>query len=418
MPSPSLHDHVRLTGRLPAPAIAAPPAAPPAAPRRADPARTPLGPAAPRRAWYAARPALAVYTAALVLHLVLLSAMIPPHGPAVSDRLQAWDGRLYTQIAAEGYPHGFTYTPDGELTGNNLAFFPLYPLAVRAVHAVTGLGWGTAAIVAAQLATIAALLIVHQLLTRLYTRRTATVGIVLLAAAQPMSITFFMAYSESLFLALAAATLLAAHRRAWLTAGCCAFLTGLTRPVGVAVVAALALAALIQLRRERRLSWRPIAATLLACTSTPGYLWWVAERVGPVDAWFTIQEAGWGTHWDRGSSLWQFLTETLHSGEGWVPVSVAVLLLAHLLAALLACRRTTWPPLLVHGAVIIVLTLGQSNYYHCKLRLLTPALIFLIPTATALAKARPATRALVLAASALFGCWYGAYMLTTWHYAI
>jgi hypothetical protein len=243
-------------------------------------------------------------------------------------------------------------------------------------------------------------------------------GIILLAAVQPMSVTFFMAYSESLFLALAAATLLAAHRRAWLTAGCCGLLAGLTRPVGVAVVAALALAALIQLRRERRLSWRPLAATLLACTGAPGYLWWVAERVGPVDAWFTIQEAGWGTHWDRGSSLWRFLTETLRTGDGWVPVSVAVLLLAHLVAALLTCRRTTWPPLLVYGAMITVLTLGQSNYYHCKLRLLTPALIFLIPSATALAKSRPGTRALVLAASTLFGCWYGAYMLTTWHYAI
>jgi hypothetical protein len=344
--------------------------------------------------------------------------MIPQGGPSVGDRLQAWDGRLYTQIAAQGYPHGFTYTPSGQLTGNNLAFFPLYPLLIRAVHATTGLGWGAAAVLSAQLAMIAALFMVHRLMTRLYGRRTATLAVSLLAAAQPMSVTFFMAYSESLFLALAAATLLAAHRRAWLTAGWCAFLTGLTRPVGVAVIAALALAALIQARRDRRLSWRPLAATLLACTATPGYLWWVAERVGPVDAWFTIQQAGWGTRWDQGSSLWRFLTETLHTGDGWVPVSVAVLLLAHLAAGLLACRRTTWPPLLAYGAMVIVLTLGQSNYYHCKLRLLTPALVFLIPAATALAKARLTTRVLTLAASALFGCWYGAYMLTTWRYAI
>ncbi|WP_197084878.1 hypothetical protein [Saccharothrix sp. ST-888] len=371
-----------------------------------------------RRAGHAAWPALVVYATTALLHLVLLAAMNPPGGPGIHRRLLAWDGLLYTTIAAQGYPDGFTYRPTGELTGNNLAFFPLFPLLARGVHGLTGLDHGTAAIVTAHLALVAALITVHLLLTRLYGRRTATIAIVLLAAAQPMSLAFLMAYSESLFVALAAGTLLAAHRKAWLTAGTLALLTGLTRPAAAAVVAALAVAAALHLLRTRRLAWRPIAAVALACTGTPLYLWWVGQRVGRPDAWFTIQEAGWGTHWDNGSSFVHFLGETLARGDGWVPVSTAVLLLAVIAATAVAWQRTTWPPLLVYGTGILVLTLGQSNFYHSKLRLLVPALVFLVPAARALTRARTGTVAIVLTGGALFGCWYGAYMLTTWHYAI
>ncbi|MGW4381669.1 hypothetical protein [Kitasatospora sp. NPDC004531] len=403
MPSTPLTDRPPSSTALPAPR-------PPAD----EPDRRDL----PARLWHAAGPAVAVYAGALVLHLVLLSAMITRPGVTLTDRLTSWDGRHFLEIASGGYPDSYTYTPQGELTGNNLAFFPLFPWLVRLVHAVTPLGWSVSGIVAAQLALLAALVLIHQLVGRLYSRRTATVVLVLLAAAQPMSLVFFMAYSESLLLATAAGTLLAAHRRAWAAAGVCAFLAGLTRPAGIAVIAALGVAALIEMVRERRVLAGPLAATALACVSTPLYLWWVAARLGSADAWFTVQRAGWNTQWDWGSSLWDFLIRTLQTGEGWVPVSIAVLVIAHLLGTALTVRRTTWPPLLVYGAIVVVLTLAQSNYYHCKPRLLAPALIFLLPVAGALARARRSTRIAVLAGAALFGCWYGAYMVTAWPYAI
>ncbi|MCC3772315.1 hypothetical protein K6I34_005790 [Streptomyces sp. UNOC14_S4] len=363
-------------------------------------------------------PPLAVYAATAALHLVLLAAMDGPDGPGLRARLLSWDGLLYADIAANGYPDSYTYTPEGQLTGNNLAFFPLYPLLIRTVHALTGLDHDIAGVVVAHLALIAALVVVQCLFTRLYGRRTATVATVLLAGAQPMAMAFFMSYSESLFLALAAGTLLAAHRRAWLTAGTLALLTGLTRPAAAAAVAALAVAAGLELLRQRRWSARPVAAVALACAGTPLYLWWVGRRVGDLDAWFTIQEAGWGTHWDNGKAFWDFLADTFAHGDGWVPVSTAVLLLALVCATVLAWERGAWPPLLVHGTGIVVLTLCQSNYSHSKLRLLVPALLFLVPAARALARARTRTAVVALAAATAFGCWYGAHMLTVWHYAI
>ncbi|WP_260610000.1 hypothetical protein [Streptomyces sp. WAC06614] len=373
-----------------------------------------------RRYARAAAPALVVYGASAAVHLVLLALMAGAGsgGPGLLDRLLAWDGRHFTDIAAYGYPDGFTYGADGKPTGNDLAFFPLFPLLSRAVHHLTGLDTGLAAVVTAHLAMIAALVVVQQLMTRLYGRRTALVVIVLLAAAQPMSIAFFMAYSESLFLALGAGALLAVHRKAWLTAGALGLLAGLTRPAAVSVAAAIAVAAALHLYRERRLSWRPPAAVALACVATPAYLWWVGNRLHRLDAWFLIQEAGWGTHWDFGRAYVDFLRSTLAGSDGWVAVSTAVLTLGLLCATVVACRRTTWPPLLVHGCVVVALTLGQSNFYHSKLRLLIPALVFLVPLARAISRTSGRTAALTLGAAALFGCWYGAYMLTVWRYAI
>ncbi|MEU0053515.1 hypothetical protein ABZ299_28445 [Streptomyces sp. NPDC006184] len=374
--------------------------------------------ARPHRSVREAWPALAIYGATTLLHLAVLAVMSPPDGPGLRDRLLAWDGRLYTEIAAHGYPDGFTYAPSGRLAGNDLAFFPLFPLLIRAVHTVTRLDYGTAAIVTANLAFAAALILVDLLLTRLHGRRTALIAVVLLAAAQPMALVFVMAYSESLFLALSAATLLAVRRQAWLTAGAAAMLAGLTRPAGMAVVAALAVAVALSLARTRRPAWRPLAAVALACTGTPGYLWWVGRRAGRPDAWFRIEQAGWGTRWDSGRSFLRFLGETLAHGDGWVPVSTAVLLLALVDATAVTWRRNTWPPLLVHGSGILILTLGQTSFYHSKLRLMLPAVLFLVPLARALARARATTVAIAVTGGALFGCWYGAYMLTVWPYAI
>ncbi|MFI6285025.1 hypothetical protein ACIBCM_09745 [Streptomyces sp. NPDC051018] len=364
------------------------------------------------------RTILAVYTVSTVLHLWILSAMIPPGGSGIKDRLLAWDGLLYVSIATDGYPDGFTRTATGEPAGNNLAFFPLFPLLTRWLHRLTGMDPGTAAIVIAHVSLLAALFAVHALVTRLYDTRTATITIVLLAGAQPMALTFLMGYSESLFLALAAGALLAAHRGVWLTAGSLGLLAGLTRPAAFALAVALAVAAVLAMRRERRISARPVLGVALACAGTPAYLLWVGLRSGQLNAWFLIQEAGWGTHWDNGASFLAFLRETLLRGEGWVAVSTAVLLVGAICATVLAWHRGAWPPLLVYGSTMLVLTLAQSNFYHSKLRLLIPAMVFLLPFARALSRARTRSAALALVAATLFGCWYGAHMLTSWRYAI
>jgi Mannosyltransferase (PIG-V) len=361
-------------------------------------------------------PPLVVWVCALLLQLLMLSwlATRPDWLPGV---LTPWDNQWYVQIAQLGYPHGFSYDPSGQLTGNTLAFFPLYPAAIRLVAAVTGLGGQTASVVAAWLASAGAAVAVHRLGLRLYGRRTA-LALVALVFTQPMAVTLWIGYSESLFLLLAACCLLAVRREAWLTAGLCALLAGLTRSTGVALSAALAVAAVAAMWRARRVDARAVAGVVVGAVGVPAYLLWVGLRVGRLDAWLVIQRAGWHTAWDWGAATWQFLTSSLQRGDDWVPVSIALLLVVTVACCATELLARPWPPLVVYGLLVVVLTVGQTNYYHSKVRLLVPALLTLVPVARALATAAPRRAVPALAVLAFFGTWFGAYMLTNWQYAI
>ncbi|MCQ4081575.1 hypothetical protein NGB36_13410 [Streptomyces sp. RB6PN25] len=370
-----------------------------------------------RRAAVTAQPALAVWAGAALLQFLMVWWLHSRPSGWLYSVLTPWDNQWYVQIAEQGYPHTFAYDGSGLLAGNNLAFFPLYPLLIRAVHAVTGLDAATASIAVAWLASAAAAVVVHRLGVQLFGPRTALVLLVLVFT-QPMAITLWIGYSESLFLALAAGCLLAARREAWLTAGGCALLAGLTRSTGTAVALALALAAVLAMWQQRRIGGRAVAGVVVGALGVPVYLLWVGLRVGSIGAWLTIQREGWHTAWDWGDATWHFLTSTLQRGSDWVPVATAVLLLGLAAACATAVLQRPWPPLAAYGLLVFALTVGQTNYYHSKLRLLVPALLTLVPLARSFGRAQPRAAVPALTAFSLFGTWFGAYMLTDWVYAI
>ncbi len=370
-----------------------------------------------RRLARTAGPALAVWAGAALLQGLMLAWLHTQSDGWLRAALTPWDNQWYVQIAEQGYPHGFSYDAQGQLTGNTLAFFPLYPALVKLVAGAFGIGGQAASLAVAWLASAAAAVAVHRLAGRLYGPR-AALCLVALVYTQPMAVTLWIGYSESLFLLLAASCLLAAHRERWLTAGVLALLAGLTRSTGAAVAAALVVAAALAVRRERRVDPRAVAGAALGLLGVPLYVAWVGERLGQLDAWFVIQRAGWHTSWDWGQATWQFLSDTLRRGHDWVPVITAVLLVALAAACVTALLQRPWPPLAVYGLLVFALTVGQTNYYHSKLRLLVPALLALLPAAKALARPAPRTALPALALFALFGTWFGAYMLTNWAYAI
>ncbi|MET7421684.1 mannosyltransferase family protein [Dactylosporangium sp. NPDC005555] len=412
---------------------------------------------------------LAVYALSRLFQLALVWWMAD--NGEVRGRLLAWDGGHFVRLAEEGYPTGYSYTTEGALTGNGLAFFPGYPMLVRVVHLATGLEVGTAAITVAWIAGAFAAVLICALGTRLYDER---VGLALTAlfCTQPMSMALSMAYSEALFVAMVAGMFLFAHRGDWLVAGVFGLGAALSRPTGAAAAIGLAVAAAIAVYRSRRAParadsdgvgaaradsggveaaradsggveaaradsggveaaradsggveartpvWQPILAAAVALAGVPGYLLWVGLRVGDLGAWFDIQTAGWGTTFDYGTSTFAFVRDALRTGEGWIQVSIAWMVIGVVVLAVTAVAQRVWPPLLVYGLIALVLVLGQGGYYHSKPRLLVPVLVILIPPAVALGRARPRTAALVLSGCAAFGLWYGAYLITVWHYAI
>lgn len=356
---------------------------------------------------------LVIYAVSRLGQILVLSWM---SSTPVVDQLVRWDGGWYLSVAEQFYPDG-VYRHNGHQGFEGFAFFPTYPLLVRGVHEVTRLDYASAALVASWLAAAVAAAVVYALGTRLYDARVGA-ALCALFCAQPMSLVLSMAYSEGLFVALAAGALLAAYRRAWLTASSLAFLCGLTRPTGVAVGVAVALAAGLELRRGGRPRWRPVLAAGFALSGVPAYLIFVALRRGSWHAWFDIQSAGWGSTFDFGAAIGRFVLNSLQSGDGWVELSVSLLLVAAVVCGVLTVTMRLWPPLVAYGLLALVLVLGQSGFYHSKPRLLVPVFVLLVPAAVALGRARRSTAMLVLLGYGAFGLWYGSDLLTVWHFAI
>jgi hypothetical protein len=372
--------------------------------------------------WAGVGAALGILALTRVGQLVVLLWLgaVKDDGVPLRDRLLVWDGGWFLRVATDGYPHGYTYGTDGQLEANELAFFPVYPMLIRAVSAL-GPAPESAAIAVSWLASIGAAVALHLLGTSLHGRR-AGWALVAICCSAPVSVVLSMAYSEGLFLALVAGMLVAAHRRVWWAAGLLGLAAALTRPTGAAAAVALAVAAALAVRDRagsgRGGTWQPVVAALVALAGVPAYLGWVALRVGDPDAWFRIQTAGWGTSFDFGDSTLTFLGTTLSSGEGWIPVSVALLLLAAAAAAGVALAGRPWLPLAVYGVIAMVLVYGQAGFYHSKPRLLLPVLLTLLPAVVAAARARPRVAVLSIVAWAAFGLWYGAYLVVVWPYTL
>ena len=370
---------------------------------------------------------LAIFAVTRALQIAILEWMLPP-GSTLSGRLLSWDADWFIRVATHGYPHTFTYDSGGNLTGNELAFFPLYPWLIRIVDDL-GIAPEHSALAVAWFAAAVASVLVYALVRRVAigAGQSATVArrigyaFVVLCFGQPLSVVLSMGYSEPVFLALVAGMFLAAYRRWWLLAGLLGAAAGLTRPTGAAAAIGLAVAAVMCLADRTRRGREKVAAvvgSLIALAGVPAYIGWVGLRVGDIDAWFKIQTAGWGTTFDYGRSTWDFVTTTVHTGTDWVAISVVLILIAATVALVIGVRQNAWLPLTVYGVLAYVLVVGQAGYFHSKPRLMLPVLLVLLPAAWAAGRARPGRAAWWLAGYALFGLWYGAYMITVWQYAI
>ena len=145
--------------------------------------------------------------------------------------LAHWDAVWYLSIAQSGYSAGQSLC----------AFFPLYPVAMRAAagesHSSTALLIAGYAVSAA--AFMVALVLLHRLVELELGERFAR-PVLWLVALWPASFFFSAPYSESLFLALSVGVFYAARTdRIPLAAGLCALATA-ARPTGVLLVLPLA----------------------------------------------------------------------------------------------------------------------------------------------------------------------------------
>lgn len=143
--------------------------------------------------------------------------------------LTSWDAVYYLGIANDGYQVGPVNGPYPETV-----FFPLYPALTAAVAAPLGGDLPLGGVLVANVFGLVGLVGAYALARRRLSRNAALLAATFVALG-PGSVAFSMAYSDSLFLALACGTFLASARggnRGRAAAAILALLAGLTRLQG------------------------------------------------------------------------------------------------------------------------------------------------------------------------------------------
>lgn len=208
-----------------------------------------------------------------------------------------WDADVYLKIAERGYSwYGST------------AFLPLYPGLVR----LCGLGLGGHYILASLLiSTIASffmLLLLYQLILLLTGSERISRYTLAVCCLLPVAFFSMAPYTESLFLALAFATVLASLEGQWRRAAICAGIASLTRQQGV-LLSLLAAPALWNAARAYWGDRRPRPGRLTAVwRSTRGPALLVVASVGVYALWILYL-----TRIASAPAPWQVLT----SSHGW-----------------------------------------------------------------------------------------------------
>lgn len=182
-------------------------------------------------------------------------------GDLLAAPVARWDAAWYLVIAHYGY------RPDlGAYTASRTAFFPLYPLGLRAISAL-----GVPPIAAGVLLSVAALALALYGIHRLTTLELSGLGheraaasarlAVLLTAFAPMAFFFSAVYSESLYLALSVGLFWSARTGRWAFVGVLGALAGATRSTGLVLALPAAMIYLYGPREDRvadfvRCGWR------------------------------------------------------------------------------------------------------------------------------------------------------------------
>ncbi|WP_326779921.1 mannosyltransferase family protein [Streptomyces longwoodensis] len=365
-------------------------------------------PGAPRT--LRAAPALLGYAAVRALGLLALALWSAARDTSAYKLLTArWDAIWYVRVAERGYGYEVRL-PNGDVH-SDLAFFPLLPWLERLLHATTPLSYADAGFTVSLLASLAAAWGIFAVADRLYGRRTGVCA-VLLWAVLPVGIVQSMAYSESLFTALAAWSLYAVLTGRWVTAGVLAALCGLTRPVGLAVVAAVWAAGLFPRGERAPGAARRAVGLALAPLGAAGYVLWVGHRAGGGPFGYLDVQAGWRNGFDGGRAFAGFVADKFTSLPGALAglgliAGVAALILLYVVGV----RQRQPLALLVYTGVVLALALCASSYFGSKPRLLLPAFPLLFPLARALARLRTRGAALVTAGAAVASAVYGAWWL-------
>ena len=292
-----------------------------------------------------------------------------------------WDAIRFLSIASSGY-NGLATPP------NSTAFFPLYPLTIRALNLI-GIDQVVAALLISAAASVVAFAFLYKLAMHDVGDATgagdARAGsrAVLYLALFPTAVFLIAPYSESLFLAGAIPAFYLARRQRWHLVGIPAAVAMGARFAGVFLLIGL----VAEFLRQRDLSFDRVAngalSLLVGAIPLLGYGAYLSQTRGDPLYFFTDQRIGWGREF---VGPFQSLGNTL---DRWANASLstdfAIAYRLEVVAAVLglgmvvwALVRREWGYAAFMGSTLIVLT-TSTEYFSIPRILLTffPAAVFL-----------------------------------------
>ncbi|NYS19128.1 hypothetical protein HFP43_15315 [Streptomyces sp. SJ1-7] len=233
-------------------------------------------------------------------------------GPVLAP-FQQWDANHYLHIARDGYFPADT-GPWVEGWDNREAFFPGFPLLLRAVHTIVP-NWTAAGLLISLIAGAVAVLALSRLARSYVPEDADGLRTTLFFLLSPCAVFLAAGYTEALFLALALPAWLAAQRHHWATAAALTALATTVRVSGLFLAAAVAVLFVLSARsgKGRR------GAPWLALPALPplAYSWYLHTRTGDWMAWKHAQERGWyrdfHTPWEAWTNTWNAAFDGVHA---------------------------------------------------------------------------------------------------------
>ena len=218
-----------------------------------------------------------------------------PHLQPFPEWFFRLDSINYLNIAQHGYDTALvniqTMTAANQAAHfRNYAFFPLYPLLIKAVDFFSPYSVINGQIIS-QISFLGCLILFYMLLQHYFDEKTCRFGVLLLAFC-PFNIYFSSAYTESIYLFLSLAAWLAMLRKNWLCLGLFGCLLALTRPTGILLFAPGLLAVLEDWKQTHQFNWRFIYLLLIPA-GTMLFMFYLWRHVGDPLAFLHAEQA-WG----------------------------------------------------------------------------------------------------------------------------
>jgi Gpi18-like mannosyltransferase len=195
----------------------------------------------------------------------------------IVDGTDRWDALWFERIARDGY----------RSDDASAAFFPGYPIVIRAVDVITPLGVPGSALLVSNAAFLAALIVLYALTAREWDSSTARRTVILLACF-PSSFFFLAPYSESLYLLCSVLAFWWVRQERWGPGSVAGVAAAITRSLGVVLVPAFLVEAWRSRTRARAMV---LACAPLLAPLAYGAYWLIStgDALQPLhaqDAWF------------------------------------------------------------------------------------------------------------------------------------